>query len=310
MRPALSVIFFTVFSGAGLGLLVWLVGRDAFSPDPLTRTQGLQMLAVAVGFTTAGLISSTLHLANPKNAWRAFSQFRTSWLSREGVFALCLFPVALLYALCLASPALSSLRSIVGAVLVLLALAVLYCTGMIYACLKTVPRWHTKLVPAAYILLGLASGVLVGLAVETLMGRVVAVGASRIAVSLLLSALAIKLLYFWRFRAPRAELTVNQALRLGKKTIRLLDVGHTHGTFLTDEFCFQLARGFAVGLRAASIFLIFVMPLLLLTLTPGGTGTTLLVAVSCLLGLLAERWLFFAEAEHVVRLYHGASSVG
>jgi DMSO reductase anchor subunit len=32
-------------------------------------------------------------------------------------------------------------------------------------------------------------------------------------------------------------------------------------------------------------------------------------AVSCVAGLLAERWLFFAEARHVVRLYHGARQV-
>ena len=42
-----------------------------------------------------GLLSSVLHLANPKNAWRSFSRFRTSWLSREAVFAGRLTPVVL-----------------------------------------------------------------------------------------------------------------------------------------------------------------------------------------------------------------------
>ena len=309
MRPALSVIFFTVSSGAGLGLLVWLVllSSTGFAGGIPTESF-LQILATGLSLTTAGLISSTLHLANPRNAWRAFSQFRTSWLSREGVLAVALYPVAILYGLLVTMGSVGALSAGVGLLLALLALGVLYCTGMIYACLKTVPRWHTRLVPAAYVLLGLYSGALIGLPFIAYRDSPVAPPAT-FALALLATAFIVKAIYFARFRAPVVQHTINSALTLGKKTIRLLDVGHTHGTFLTDEFCFKLARGHAVALRLVSVVLGFVLPLAVLM---SGINTPILLTVSgfaCLLGLLAERWLFFAEAEHVVRLYHGASRV-
>ena len=127
MRPALSVIFFTVSSGAGLGLLVWLVvlASTGFAGD-ISAASMLSMLALGMGLTTAGLISSTLHLANPKNAWRAFSRVRTSWLSREGVLALALYPVAALYAWLLIIGSSPVLFVCVGLLLAVLALGVLF----------------------------------------------------------------------------------------------------------------------------------------------------------------------------------------
>ncbi len=313
MRPALSVIFFTVSSGAGLGLLVWLVvlSETGFAGG-VPRDVILPMLILGMLLTTAGLLSSTQHLANPKNAWRAFSQFRTSWLSREGVLAAAIYPVAGVFALLLFIDAPTLPRSLAGGLLALLALGVLYCTGMIYACLKTIPRWHTRLVPASYVLLGLYSGALAGL---PFLARGSAEGASSLfspqsfTIALLLAAFMVKAVYYFRFRAPDARFTINDALPLDKKTIRLLDVGHTHGTFLTDEFYFKLARGHAQWLRLAAVGLGFAVPLLILV---SGTRAALplaIAAIVCLLGLLAERWLFFAEAEHVVRLYHGAARV-
>jgi DMSO reductase anchor subunit len=292
-----------------LGLLVWLVLLSATGfaggvPGDLM----LPMLALGLFLTAAGLLSSTLHLANPKNAWRAFSQFRTSWLSREGVLAVAIFPVAAVFGVLSFNDAPTTPRAIAGGLLALLALGILYCTGMIYACLKTIPRWHTRLVPAGYVLLGLYSGALAGLPFLT---RGFAEGASPLALAIapLLAALIVKAVYYFRFRVPDARFTRNDALPLGKKTIRLLDVGHTHGTFLTDEFYFKLARGHAQGLRIAAVGLGFALPLLILVSGTRSAVSLAIAAVACLLGLLAERWLFFAEAEHVVRLYHGAARV-
>ena len=308
MRPALSVIFFTVSSGAGLGLLLWMVLLDTMTiGGGVPANAMLPMLALGMSLTSAGLLSSTLHLANPKNAWRAFSQFRTSWLSREGVLALALYPVALLYAVLLSDGA-SVARSAVGFLLALLALAVLFCTGMIYACLKTIPRWHTRLVPAAYVSLGIYSGALLTLPFISYHGASVQ-GQGMIVMMLLLLGLSIKLIYYFRFKTPDVQHTINDAIPLGKKSIKLLDVGHTHGTFLTDEFCFALARGHARLLRGIALGFGFALPLLALGAGSAGTVTFACAGFACLLGFLAERWLFFAEAQHVVRLYHGARRV-
>lgn len=309
MRPALSVIFFTVSSGAGLGLLVWLVFLNATGfGDGVAVDSTLLLLALGMSLTTAGLISSTLHLANPKNAWRAFSQVRTSWLSREGVLAVALYPVATLYAMLVFFGAPPWLCALTGVALALLALGVLYCTGMIYACLKTIPRWNSRLVPASYVLLGLYSGSLAGLAVLAFGGG----GTPRhaaIVLALLVAALLVKAIYYHLFRTPAVVHTINDALPLGQKTIRLLDVGHTHGTFLTDEFYFKLARGHALSLRVVALAMGFVVPLLVLIAGASGVFPLVAIGLACMLGLLAERWLFFAEAQHVVRLYHGAARV-
>lgn len=309
MRPALSVIFFTVSSGAGLGLLVWLVvlTSTGFAGDISTGST-LSMLTLGMGLTTAGLISSTLHLANPKNAWRAFSRVRTSWLSREGVLALALYPVAALYAWLLTIGSSHVLFIGVGLLLAFLALGVLFCTGMIYACLKTIPRWHTRLVPACYVLLGLYSGALAGLPFIAFGGGGVSKQVTAV-LALLVLALVVKAVYYLRFRTPKVQHTINNALTLGPKSIRLLDVGHTHGTFLTDEFCFKLARGHAVLLRVVAVAAGFGLPFVLLANGAVGVIPLVFAGLVCALGLLAERWLFFAEAEHVVRLYHGASRV-
>jgi sulfite dehydrogenase (quinone) subunit SoeC len=313
MKPALSVIFFTVSSGAGLGLLFLLALARLFHSSPPSANWWTAFV-VAIVLITLGLLSSTLHLANRKNAWRAFSRFKTSWLSREGVFSVALYPVAAAYAWGVAAQW-RALEFALGLLLMVLCLLVLYCTAMIYACLKTVPRWHNGYTRWAYPVLGLMSG---SLLLTALMPPAAAPVAARMAVVLLLVGAALKLAYYIRFADSGgaakngAVPSLNQALNLGidKNTgkanakVRLLDVGHSQGTFLTHEFGFELARNHASLLKIVVFFFGFALPFMLLALSP---KLAMLATVSSLGGLLAERWLFFAEAKHVVRLYHGQS---
>ncbi|MGD9943015.1 MAG: dimethyl sulfoxide reductase anchor subunit family protein [Burkholderiaceae bacterium] len=306
MKPAFSVIFFTVSSGGGLGLMIWLIlGRwlsGGVDGPPFWAGVGL-----AAALISGGLLSSTLHLANPRNAWRAFSRFRTSWLSREGVLSVLIYPLAGLYLLALLRGD-ATLEWVTGGLLLLLAVAVLFCTAMIYACLKTIPRWRNPYTKIAYPLFGLASGGLLWLALRAWAVSGASAAASGLdpwviaALLLLAAGAALKLLYWNGFAdSGEAGLSNTQALNL-KGNVRLLDVGHTHANFLTDEFGFVLARERARLLRSAAIVLAFVLPLLLLLWRPQAAPVA---ALLCLIGLLVERWLFFAEAQHVVRLYHG-----
>ncbi len=308
MKPALSVIFFTVASGAGLGLLFLLALARLFhsSPPSINWWWALGLAAVLI---TLGLLSSTLHLANRKNAWRAFSRFRTSWLSREGVFAVALYPLTMFYAWAVHQQ-FRVLEMALGIAVMILCLLILYCTAMIYACLKTVPRWQTWHTRLGYPLLGLMSGALL---LTASMPPAAAPVAARMAVALVLLGAALKLAYFIRFAdASPDSPTVNDALNLGRDKVtgkanakvRLLDVGHSHGTFLTNEFGFEVARQQASLLKIALFFFGFGLPFILLALSP---RLALFASVSSLCGLLVERWLFFAEAKHVVRLYHGLS---
>ena len=304
MKPALSVIFFTVSSGAGLGLLVWLLiaslMADHIRMDGATFYKGALIAGL---FITLGLVSSTLHLANRKNAIYSLTRIKTSWLSREGLLALVLYPLAALHlaALHFGWP---QITPITLWLLIADAIAILYCTGMIYGCLRTVPRWNTWMTPAKYVLFGLMSGAVLLPAVLSLRpAEVGPVGKPMVAILMLALGLALYLGYL--LKHPRVQHTINDALGFKQGRVRLLDVGHSHGTFLTNEFGFAVAREKARMLRWAAILCGFMLPMLLCYFTQWFW----LASFVCVAGLLVERWLFFAEAEHVVRLYHGQQRV-
>jgi sulfite dehydrogenase (quinone) subunit SoeC len=278
LKPALSLVFFTVLSGAGLGTLAVLA---------LAYGGGAPRGPIVAGIVlvTLGLLSSVLHLASPRNAWRSFMRFRTSWLSREAVFAILLYPAVLAWWLGLA-----------GAAYVVLVLAwlILVCTAMIYASLKPIREWRSPLVPLNFFLLGHYSGALVALALT---------GDARLVVPalvLLLAAGAAKVAYY-RTMDDAYRPTVQAALGMPSAArVKLLDAGHSHGTYLTEEFAFRLARGRAEQLRLAVAAGGFLLPLVLVLFLEDAFP---LAALLCLAGLLAERWLFFAEARHTVNLY-------
>jgi DMSO reductase anchor subunit len=316
MKPALSIVFFTVASGAGLGLLALLALAD-LCPVPLLSPAALPRgIAVALLLIGAGLASSLLHLAKPSNAWRAFARVRTSWLSREAVLAAVLFPLAFVYLAAVWLDAAGPSRRLLAALVCLSAWGLLFCTAMIYASLKPIRQWRTGWTPAAYLLLGHWSGALLAVALASgYGGDPMAWG--WLAAALGAAALVAKLGY-WRHgaadRGGKSALTIEQAIGVPQGVrppgvsvaqARLFDAGHTQRTFLTDEFVFRIARQHARALRGAALALGFAIPLLWLATGPRHWAAALSVAVLALLGLLAERWLFFADARHTVRLYHG-----
>lgn len=309
MHPAFSVIVFSVTAGAGYGALVLLALARYFGvvPDLAPDQMVLAGLAGLV-LVTLGLLSSTLHLANPKNAWRSFTRFKTSWLSREAVFAVLFYPVCLLWLYSEWVSGWTTLTLILGVVTVVIAMLVMLCTPMIYAQLKTIRQWHTFWVPINFMLLGFILGALV-LLVLFAWQSLVYNSFLRWVQILLLAGVVAKVAYYLYIGRPAGP-TINSALGFTQATVRLLDVGHSSGTFLTDEFGYQVARAKLLWLRVITLICGFVLPLLLISGLVGtlGSGLALLALVVALVGVLAERWLFFAEARHVVTLYHGAQT--
>ncbi|MEO8739961.1 MAG: DmsC/YnfH family molybdoenzyme membrane anchor subunit [Casimicrobiaceae bacterium] len=313
MKPTFSIIFFTVVSGAGLGLLSLLALADLYPARPLPRHALTTGVALALALISIGLASSVLHLAKPSNAWRAFSRFRTSWLSREAVFSAALGAVTLAYGWCMAAGVSGVPRVAFAVIVCALACTVIYCTAMIYASLKPIRQWHTRWTPANYLLLGHWSGALLLLAVATAYGAD-PVPFAWLAAGIGSVALVVKLAYWRALRDDSAAPTLERAIgvREGVRPpgvsvaqARLFDVGHSHGTFLTNEFGFTLARRHATALRSAALALGFGLPALAIAVDARGAALLFTVAALCMVGLLAERWLFFAEARHTVRLYHG-----
>lgn len=309
MHPAFSVIAFTTLSGAGYGLLFLLGLAYARAPLPLSREFALVLLGLAVVLVVLGLCASVLHLGQPQRAWRALSQWRSSWLSREGVVAIAsLVPTAWL-ALRVWNGEFDTLLRAVALGVALLAALTVYCTARIYTSLRAVPAWTDRAVLPLYLLIGLWTGALLGWALLSLTGIGLARGhgVAMIATALVLGAL--KLGYWRRLAAqvlPDAGAVTGLAA-LGR--VRALEAPHTEANYLTREMGFVLARRHATRLRRIALVLLVLVPAICVgwALWRGaGTVAPLLAAPAALLGAFVERWLFFAEARHVVMAYYGA----
>jgi DMSO reductase anchor subunit len=249
--------------------------------------------ALALGLAGAGLLASLFHLGQPTRFLKAFSQWRSSWLSREAVLAMASF---LLFGGYAALWSLAGLRiSTLGALAAVSAIATVFATSMIYAQMKSVPRWRSPLTPAIFLLAALGGGALLA-------------GETRAAAALL-AALGIAQVADWlrgdrRFEAAGSTLVTATGLGfLGR--LRLLEPPHTGPNYLLREMVHVIGRKHSGRLRIIGLAAAVVLPLALLS--PGTAGHLVagLAVQSHVAGMLVLRWLFFAEAEHVVGLYYG-----
>lgn len=313
MHPAYSVILFTTASGAGYGLLVWLAASALlFSFIPQGTMPALLGFGIAFALITVGLLSSTLHLGRPERAWRALSQWRTSWLSREGVLAIVTYPVAGLLAIAwmsgIGGPIQLGLLALVTSVS---AIATLWCTGMIYASLPTVRAWHMPLVAPLYVVLGLSTGGVLHNLIGTLVLGQTPPLATVLALAAIAAACLMKANYWQTIDSAARTYTAEAATGLGAYgKVRSIDPPHSRANFVMREMGYEVARKHALKLRRLVMLTLFALPAgcLMLSFVTGPVGSlllALLAVISAALGVVTERWLFFAEAEHVVVLYYG-----
>ncbi|MCR9271738.1 MULTISPECIES: dimethyl sulfoxide reductase anchor subunit family protein [Mameliella] len=288
MHPAPSIIAFTTFSGLGLGLLFWL-GVD---PEAPTGWIGFAFFLIGYLLAGGGLMASTLHLGRPERALKAFTQWRSSWLSREAWTACAALIVMGLYAALLVFFGVQV--HVLGWLGALLCLGTVFTTSMIYTQLRTVPRWHHWSTPVLFQLYALGGGAL-------LSGRVIT--------GLVLVGLAALAQAGWWLagdqRLAASGTTIESATGLGHiGRVRAFEPPHTGSNYLLREMVFVVGRKHAQKLRLIALGLMAVLPALLLLL-PFGHWLAAVAVLAHVAGVLVSRWLFFAEAEHVVGLYYG-----
>lgn len=288
MHPAPSVIVFTVFSGLGFGMLFWL-GLGVIVP---TGFGAFIWFTLAYLFAVGGLLASTFHLGHPERAIKAFSQWKTSWLSREGLCAVFTLIVMAIYGAALVFT--GTRIGLLGLIGALGALGTVFTTSMIYAQLKTVPRWKHWTTPALFLAISVGGGALM-------------TGQVWLAIGLLVIAGGLQF-YAWTTGDTRlAESGTNMATATGLGHIgkvRAFEPPHTGTNYLMREFIHQVGRKHAEQLRIVALVLGFALPVVLLLL-PFNHTLGALAVLSHIAGMLALRWLFFAQAEHVVGLYYG-----
>lgn len=290
MHPAPSLIAFTVLSGLGLGLLVWL--GTGLLAQPL-GWGAVWWFGLGYGLAGAGFAASAFHLGRPERALRAFSQWRTSWLSREAVLAVAALAAMAPHAA--SSALLGRPLPWAGWLGAGLALGAVFATAMIYAQLRTVPRWHHWTTPAVFMTAALTGGAL-------LLGELAVA-------QVLLPWLALALVLHWlrgdgRFSAAgQTTGTATGLAPLGR--VRPFEPPHTGPNYLLREMVHVVGRRHAVKLRWIALAAACLCPALLIWLAPGAPAACAATALH-VAGMLAARWLFFAEAEHVVGLYYRA----
>lgn len=301
MRPAWSIIFFTSSSGLGLGLAAWIV----LGLVPLeSATHLLAIAGFTFGLIGAGLFSSTLHLGHPERAWRALSQWRSSWLSREGVLAVAVMAALFIWFVYVHGGAVPPLWASAG--VLILIIATVYATSMIYASLKTVARWYHPLTPICYLMFAAAGGLLAACWLLAMTGQHVTAVIQQSALLLLAAAWGVKLIW-WRVAGAAGSgsslASATGLTALGE--VRSIMPPHTSENYLQHEMGFIVARRHAEKLRLLSLGFGAVLPLLLIWLAPLSAPLLGIALVSHIAGVFVERWLFFAEAKHVVSLYYG-----
>ena len=319
MKPAYSVIFLTTLIGAAQGLFLALFTHQSYALFGLLPMQSDAFYGygsvLALILLAGGLIASFFHLGRPERAWRSATQWRTSWLSREVIALPAFMGLTFLYAAvhltgykpviwALPGGMVFDLSIVLGAIGTLLAFTLFVCTGMIYACLRFLREWHSPLTVINYMLMGSASGFTLAAFYAALTAPSQAAFFGGWAIIITLLAFAGRIASLVRNARLKPTSTIQTAIGVKHPRIVQRSQGFMGGSFNTREFFHGKSDAFLRAIKPAFLLLAFVAPLALLMagmLTPSLFGVAFIVQYA---GLLAERWFFFAQANHPQNLYY------
>lgn len=313
MHPGFSVIFLTTLIGAGQGLFLGVFaaqlasasGGATVAPPPAFFVGGT---VLALVFTGLGGVASLFHLGHPERAWRAMAMWRTSWLSREGIALLSFIAVLALYGL--GHWAQSPATLLIGAVAAVLCVALFICTGMIYACIRFLQEWASPLTVVNYAVLGIASGLTLASAYAATTGQVPTGAYIGAAIAFTALGLMTRSAALVRNSRLRPKSTLQSATGIRHPRIVQTSQGFMGGSYNTREFFHGRGRAFLRNVKWVFLALAFVVPLLLLAVAWNSGSAPVLAAAFVVqyVGLLAERWFFFAQSNHPQNLYYQAIS--
>lgn len=307
MRPPWSMILFTTLAGAAQGLMLALVALDtAVALGLLAAPAGQLFIAgtvIVLALSGAGLVAAVFHLGRPMRAWRAMSQWRTSWLSREVLVLPAFMAVTFVWGLAMWF---GIATRVPGALAALLALALFICTGMIYGAVTVIREWASPLTPLNFATLGLASGLTLGAALvaytaPALLPWMAAAAAAATALAALTRGAST-----WRNATLAPRTTIQSAIGVRHPRIKQSSMGAMGGSFNTREYFHGAPEDFLPRLRWGVAVAVFLFPGLTLAFGGATLPAGMLVALVLLqyAGLLGERWLFFAEGRHPQNLYY------
>jgi DMSO reductase anchor subunit len=292
MKPATSLIIFTVLSGFGFGLLFWL-NLNLHSSELLSD---VVVFPVAFTISVVGLIASSFHLGNPQRALLAFTQWKSSWLSREAVLAVIALLISFIHVILILFYQIKlNWLGFVGATF---CVATIFSTAMIYTQMKTVPRWNMKVTPCLFLLYGIAGSSIV--LKQTIFS------------GMLFLVLGLLQTFTWRIGDTqfykKSHIGTATGLSTSRNRVRMLEPPHTGSNYLLKEMVHIVAQKHIYKLRWISLTLLSLIPTFLcfsfIIIANHSLPILGMITMINLLGTIVSRWLFFSEAEHVVGLYY------
>ncbi len=322
MHPAFSVIFLTTLIGVGQGLFLALVTAQSYAAVGFIELEnpanfyGMGSL-ISLLFLAAGLAASFFHLGHPERGWRAIARWRTSWLSREVIVLPAFMGIVALYGLLhylgwnpnilgTSNPLQGQLTLLVGLLGTVICFALFICTAMIYACIKFLQEWHSPLTVFNYTLLGSASGFTLATAYAAFQAPHLTKLYGVWATIITITALITRVWSLMRNKRILHKSTLRTAIGVRHNTIRQKSQGFMAGSFNTREFFHGAPAQVFKATQWAFLVLVFPLPIALITLGMGSAAAAVLFCAFLIqyMGLIAERWFFFAQANHPQNLYY------
>lgn len=322
MHPAFSVIFLTTLIGVGQGLFLALFTGQLYSLARLVPLQDSETFyahgsALALLFLVAGLVASFFHLGRPERAWRSATKWRTSWLAREVVVLPIAMGLIALYGLAhwldfteplftISSVLPVDLTLLIGVAATGATFALFVCTGMIYASIRFIREWATPLTIFNFIFMGGASGFVLA----TLFSHFEAPSLVNLfgvwAIILTFIALVIRVSSLWRNAHGVGKSTIQSAIGVRHPKIVQTATGAMGGSFNTKEFRHGSTEARVRQAKLIFVLLVFIVPLAQLGIALSLSSWPLMVLAFVVqyIGLLIERWTFFADATHPQNLYY------
>ena len=322
MHPAFSVIFLTTLIGAGQGLFLALYTGQVYSVFNLVPGQSSHTFygygsLLALIFLVLGLISSVFHLGRPERAWRSAAMWRTSWLSREVIVLPAFMGMTFLYGVAHFmdyNPMLFSISDVfnvnltllLGAMATALAFLLFLCTGMIYACIKFLQEWATPLTVLNYTLLGAASGFTLATVFASYAGIQLAHFYAGWAIILTSIAFVTRMASLVRNSRIKPKSTMSSAIGIRHTKIQQKSRGFMAGSFNTREYFHNMPSIWFKSIKWVFPVLTFVLPVIILSsgMESNSFAIYTFAFVIQYVGLIAERWFFFAQANHPQNLYY------
>ena len=304
MKPNKSVIYFTVFTGMGYGMIIVL---SLLIPTKLTSlTLNIKLYYSIISFLliASGLLALRLYLDYPKKIWQTISHWKHSWFSRKALFTIITFiPLTVFYFswIILNNEILTNIFLIISAIFAILTI---YCTSKIYSSLKAVPAWYNPFVTVLYILNGLVSGSLI-LFLIFYYFKIESYFLHNFIIIILPTTLFLKLLYWYSINKQESS---NHDLTneiKNKNNTKIFGEQEREKNYLTFKMIKNINRSKSFSYRSICIILTYICPVYCLLQIPSlvvnheiSVITYSISTILAISGMLLERWLFFLESKH------------